>query len=74
MLFVFKLYILSFQIGFRLNNKVSVIGPIALFPKSVLSWNVKNAADITEESLSIFTILEPKLGKCLIFCIPHNVF
>lgn len=49
------------QIGFRLNNGVLVMGSIAIFPRSVLSWQVTNYNEITEESLSLFTILEPKL-------------
>ncbi|XP_068248094.1 NADH dehydrogenase [ubiquinone] 1 alpha subcomplex assembly factor 3 [Palaemon carinicauda] len=54
------------QNGFRLNNGMSVIGPIALFPKSVLSWRVRNENDITEDSLSLFYLLEPKLDILVI--------
>uniref|UniRef100_A0A0P4W092 Uncharacterized protein n=1 Tax=Scylla olivacea TaxID=85551 RepID=A0A0P4W092_SCYOL len=50
------------QIGFRLNNGLSVVGPVALFPKTVLSWRVKSVADINEDSLSLFYLLEPKIG------------
>ncbi|CAL4059895.1 unnamed protein product [Meganyctiphanes norvegica] len=49
------------QVGFRLNNGLSVVGPIAIFPKSVLSWQVSGIQDIDEDSLSLFTILEPKI-------------
>uniref|UniRef100_A0A1A9WW31 NADH dehydrogenase [ubiquinone] 1 alpha subcomplex assembly factor 3 n=1 Tax=Glossina brevipalpis TaxID=37001 RepID=A0A1A9WW31_9MUSC len=54
------------QYGFRLNNDMVVIGPIAVFPKSVLSWNVNNLNDINEESLSLFTALEPKLDVLIV--------
>ncbi|KAJ8877724.1 hypothetical protein PR048_022179 [Dryococelus australis] len=49
------------QLGFRLNNGMSVLGPMALFPRSILSWNVESSRDISEESLSLFFILEPKI-------------
>ncbi|CAH0556678.1 unnamed protein product [Brassicogethes aeneus] len=49
------------QVGFRLNNGFTVLGPMVIFPKSVLSWNVNDLEDINEESLSLFKILEPKL-------------
>ncbi|XP_059622429.1 NADH dehydrogenase [ubiquinone] 1 alpha subcomplex assembly factor 3 [Phlebotomus argentipes] len=49
------------QIGFRLNNRMNVIGPMAIFPRIALSWNVGSFEDINEESLSLFTVLEPKI-------------
>lgn len=39
------------------------LGPIAVFPKTVLSWNVSGHEDIDEESLSLFVAVEPKIGK-----------
>ncbi|XP_064118744.1 NADH dehydrogenase [ubiquinone] 1 alpha subcomplex assembly factor 3-like [Macrobrachium nipponense] len=54
------------QAGFRLNNGMSVIGPMAIFPKSVLSWRVRDEKDITEDSLSLFYLLEPKLDILII--------
>lgn len=54
------------QIGFRLNNGMSVVGPIAIFPKTVLSWRVQSSKDITEDSLSLFSILEPKIDILII--------
>ena len=47
--------------GFRLNNGMRVIGPCAVFPRSILSWNIKNVEDIHEDSLSLFTLLIPKI-------------
>ncbi|XP_068905397.1 NADH dehydrogenase [ubiquinone] 1 alpha subcomplex assembly factor 3 isoform X2 [Tenebrio molitor] len=49
------------QVGFRLNNDITVLGSMIIFPRSVLSWNVGDYTEITEESLSLLTILEPKL-------------
>lgn len=62
---LFNIYFTSnffnFKTGFRLNNDMSVLGPMAIFPRTVLSWNVGNFKDVTEESLSLFALLEPKL-------------
>lgn len=55
-----------FQIGFRLNNKVSIIGPICIFPRTVLSWNVESVDDIDEHSLRLLLALEPKLELLII--------
>ncbi|XP_059482885.1 NADH dehydrogenase [ubiquinone] 1 alpha subcomplex assembly factor 3 [Neocloeon triangulifer] len=49
------------QIGFRLSNGVFVVGPVALFPRSVLSWNVAGMDDITPKSLQLFFSLDPKI-------------
>lgn len=49
------------QAGFRLNNGINVVGPMAIFPRTVLSWNVGTADEINEASLSLFAILEPKV-------------
>lgn len=34
---------------------------MAIFPRSVLSWNVNCVDDINEDSLSLFTVLEPRI-------------
>lgn len=47
--------------GFRLNNGLFVLGPLAIFPKSILQWNVESVNDINENSLSLFYLLEPKI-------------
>ncbi|KAB0798430.1 hypothetical protein PPYR_09423 [Photinus pyralis] len=49
------------EVGFRLNNSVTVLGPMVIFPRSVLSWCIRDIRDINEESLSLFTILEPSI-------------
>ncbi|EDW01892.1 NADH dehydrogenase [ubiquinone] 1 alpha subcomplex assembly factor 3 [Drosophila grimshawi] len=54
------------QYGFRLNNNMVLLGPITVFPRSVLSWNVNSFEDINEESLSIFPTLEPKIDVLII--------
>lgn len=54
------------QIGFRLNNGLSVMGPVALFPKTVLSWKINSAADINEDALSLFYLLEPKIDLLIL--------
>ena len=47
-------------VGFRLTDNRLLMGPIAIFPTSVLCWNVKAGKDINEGALSLFSILEPK--------------
>ncbi|XP_037800710.1 NADH dehydrogenase [ubiquinone] 1 alpha subcomplex assembly factor 3-like [Penaeus monodon] len=54
------------QVGFRLNNGMKVLGPIAIFPRSVLSWKVKSVEDINEDSLSLFHMLVPKIDLLVI--------
>ncbi|XP_076360586.1 NADH dehydrogenase [ubiquinone] 1 alpha subcomplex assembly factor 3 [Tachypleus tridentatus] len=53
-------------IGFRLNNGLFVFGPMAVFPRSVLQWNVKNVEDIHPDSLSLFYLLEPKIDLLIV--------
>lgn len=48
------------RVGFRLNNGLFILGPMVVFPTSVLAWNVANDDDITEDTLSLFLHLEPK--------------
>lgn len=52
--------------GFRLNNGIFVVGPIALFPQSILGWNIEGDHDINEKSLSLFLNLHPKLDVFII--------
>ncbi|XP_022188383.2 NADH dehydrogenase [ubiquinone] 1 alpha subcomplex assembly factor 3 [Nilaparvata lugens] len=52
--------------GFRLNNGLFAVGPVILFPSTVISWNVANDEDIHEESLSIFSKIEPKFDIVLV--------
>lgn len=49
------------QYGFKLNNGGFVIGPIVMLPGLLLSWNVGKAANINKESLTLFSILAPKV-------------
>lgn len=46
--------------GFTLNTGVKVIGPTVLFPRHAICWNVQSGRHINTESLSLFTVLEPK--------------
>jgi len=46
--------------GFRLNDNSLIIGPAVVFPTAVLRWGINSAAEITEESLSLFTLLDPR--------------
>ncbi|OQR78544.1 hypothetical protein BIW11_06337 [Tropilaelaps mercedesae] len=52
--------------GFRLSNNMFVIGSIAVFPRSLFQWNVQSVNDITEEAITLFLKLEPKLDILVI--------
>ncbi|XP_048737848.1 uncharacterized protein LOC125652571 isoform X2 [Ostrea edulis] len=55
------------QSGFVLqNDNIRIIGPTVFFPREVLHWNIKSVEDIHEASLSMFTLLEPKVDILLI--------
>lgn len=43
-----------------------MFGPIGVFPKTVLSWRVLTPDDITEESLELFFLLQPKLDILIV--------
>ena len=61
------LTLMSFSpFGFRLANEIFVQGPIAIFPKHIFHWNVAKTEEITEESLSLFHLIEPKLDVLII--------
>ncbi|CAD6197133.1 unnamed protein product [Caenorhabditis auriculariae] len=47
--------------GFRLLDGTFLYGPIALFPKTALSWRVPTPDDIAPRSLQLFAALEPKI-------------
>lgn len=46
--------------GFTINGN-RVLGPCALLPQTVVQWNVGSHRDITEESFSLFWMLEPRI-------------
>lgn len=48
------------QQGFKLNNGIKVMGPVIIFPRTVLGWDVGAPQDITPTSLTLFSVLEPK--------------
>ncbi|CAH0761978.1 unnamed protein product [Diatraea saccharalis] len=52
--------------GFRLNNGITVLGPMAIFPRTVLSWQVRGSGEITENSLKLFKLLEPKIDLLIV--------
>ncbi|KAI4476402.1 hypothetical protein M0804_013612 [Polistes exclamans] len=54
------------ETGFTLNNGIKMIGPIIIFSKSLLFWNVASAKDINKDSLILFSVLEPKLDLLII--------
>lgn len=47
--------------GFRLNKGLFVIGPCAVFPRTLFHWDVRDHLDIDIPSLSLFYLLEPKI-------------
>lgn len=65
-LIVSFLHIFRQQDGFRLNTDFKVIGPMAIFPRMILAWNVDSVDDINEHSLRLFFVLEPQLDILVI--------
>ncbi|XP_042195428.1 NADH dehydrogenase [ubiquinone] 1 alpha subcomplex assembly factor 3 isoform X3 [Callorhinchus milii] len=57
--------------GFLINGD-RVIGPCAVIPRAVLQWNVGSYKDITEDSLALFHLLEPKI-EILVLGLGHKV-
>ncbi|KAJ8707896.1 hypothetical protein PYW07_011573 [Mythimna separata] len=39
---------------------------MAIFPKTVMSWQVATAGEVTEQSLRLFKLLEPKIDLLVI--------
>uniref|UniRef100_A0A0N5A1S7 NADH dehydrogenase [ubiquinone] 1 alpha subcomplex assembly factor 3 n=1 Tax=Parastrongyloides trichosuri TaxID=131310 RepID=A0A0N5A1S7_PARTI len=56
------------RFGFRMIDGSFLYGPIAVFPKTVLSWRVLTPKDITPESLSLFFMLQPKIDILVVGC------
>ncbi|XP_046975918.1 NADH dehydrogenase [ubiquinone] 1 alpha subcomplex assembly factor 3 [Vanessa cardui] len=52
--------------GFRLNNGITVLGPLAIFPRTILSWQIRTSSEINEASLRFFKLLEPKIDLLII--------
>ncbi|XP_074491514.1 NADH dehydrogenase [ubiquinone] 1 alpha subcomplex assembly factor 3 [Sebastes fasciatus] len=46
--------------GFNIDGN-KVFGPCAVLPPAILQWNVGSHKDITEESVSLFHMLEPRI-------------
>lgn len=46
--------------GFKIQGN-KLYGPVAILPDTFFSWKVKSAADITIDSLQLFTVVEPKI-------------
>ncbi|KAM4613302.1 NADH dehydrogenase [ubiquinone] 1 alpha subcomplex assembly factor 3 [Polymixia lowei] len=46
--------------GFNIDGN-KVLGPCAVLPPAILQWNVGSYEDITEESVSLFHMLEPRI-------------
>ncbi|KAM9814277.1 LOW QUALITY PROTEIN: NADH dehydrogenase [ubiquinone] 1 alpha subcomplex assembly factor 3 [Neosynchiropus ocellatus] len=58
-----EMLILSYSSsGFNINGN-RVFGPCAVLPLAILQWNVGSHDDITEESVSLFHMLVPGIGK-----------
>lgn len=58
-----------------MNNNIRTIGPMAIFPKTVMSWNIASSDQMDEASLSLFLSLDPKLDILIIGLdanYPHN--
>ncbi|XP_023247258.1 NADH dehydrogenase [ubiquinone] 1 alpha subcomplex assembly factor 3 isoform X2 [Copidosoma floridanum] len=54
------------EYGFILNNGIKTIGPMIIFPKTMLSWNIARSSEMNEKSFSLLFHLEPKLDICVV--------
>ncbi|XP_034190670.1 NADH dehydrogenase [ubiquinone] 1 alpha subcomplex assembly factor 3 [Osmia lignaria lignaria] len=54
------------SIGFQLSDNSMVVGPLAIFARTILCWNIACAKNISEANLSLFTALEPKLDVLIL--------
>lgn len=57
---------IGFQVGFKLNNNYGIVGPMVIFPRTVLQWNIDSIEDVHEQSLSLLLAVEPKLEIVII--------
>lgn len=48
--------------GFTLRGLRKVMGSVALLPKGFFHWRIDNVKEITPESMTLFTLVHPKLG------------
>ncbi|XP_060898805.1 NADH dehydrogenase [ubiquinone] 1 alpha subcomplex assembly factor 3 [Labrus mixtus] len=46
--------------GFNIDGN-RVLGPCAVLPPAILQWNVGSNKDITEQSVSLFHMIEPRI-------------
>ncbi|XP_054751429.1 NADH dehydrogenase [ubiquinone] 1 alpha subcomplex assembly factor 3-like [Lytechinus pictus] len=46
--------------GFTISGD-KVYGPVAILPRSLVSWNIAGLHDIHEDSLSLFHLIEPSI-------------
>ncbi|CAL8402322.1 unnamed protein product [Arctogadus glacialis] len=51
--------------GFNIDDN-KVYGPCALLPPAILQWNVGGHEDISEESVSLFHLLEPRIEMLIL--------
>ncbi|XP_045166005.2 NADH dehydrogenase [ubiquinone] 1 alpha subcomplex assembly factor 3-like [Mercenaria mercenaria] len=53
-------------LGFGLQNNVRLSGPTVFFPRNALKWKIFRPSDINERSLSLFSLITPKLDLVII--------
>lgn len=51
--------------GFNIDDN-KVYGPCAVLPPAILQWNVGSHEDISEESVSLFHLLEPRIEMLIL--------
>jgi NADH dehydrogenase [ubiquinone] 1 alpha subcomplex assembly factor 3 len=52
--------------GFTVRGSTRLTGSVALLPKGYFHWKIKDASEIVPEALTLFTIVQPQLGKAAI--------
>lgn len=52
--------------GFRINSGLFIIGPCAIFPRTIFHWDVSDHNNVPPEAMSLFALIEPKIDILLI--------
>lgn len=49
-----------------MNQQIQVIGPVIVFPRAIFSWHVESVERINADSLTIFSLVQPKIETLII--------
>lgn len=49
-----------------MNQRIQVIGPIIVFPRTVFSWHIESVEKVNSDSLMIFEMVQPRVDTLII--------